>query len=75
MEQLVVLSVDLVALAAQRGLVAQEKGAVFRSMGSVAVGTAAVRDRFMDYGTAIDHAIVTFLTQAFGRSRQKFGTI
>ena len=75
MDLIVELSVDLVAFPAQRGLVAQEKGTVFRCVGSVAVGTASVRDRLVNHGAVVNHAVVAFLTQSFGRPGQKLGMI
>jgi hypothetical protein len=67
MLQIVVLSEDLVALPAQRRLIAQEQGTVFRCVRSVAIGAASFRNRLVDHGTAINHAVVALLAQPFGR--------
>lgn len=75
MEQLVELFEDLVTFPAQGGLVAKEEGAVFRGVGSVAVGATAVRNRFVDHGTVIDHAVVALLAQPFGWAGQKFSAV
>ena len=64
---IVILSEDLVALSAQRGLVAQEQWAIFGCVRSVAIGTASVGNRLVDHGTAINHAVVTLQAQPFGR--------
>jgi len=74
-DMIVVLTKDLVAFAAQCGLVAQEQGTVFRCVGSVAIGAAAVRDRLMNHGTAVDHAVVAFLAKPLRRTGQKFGAV
>jgi hypothetical protein len=75
MDLIVVLSVDLVTFPAQRGLIAQEKRAVLRCVRSVAIGTAPIRDRLMNHGAVVNHTVVAFLTQSFGRPGQKLGMI
>ena len=61
----------LMALSAEGGLVAQEERAVFRGVGSVAIGTAAVRDRFVNHLSSIDHAVMAFLTKPFSRHSEE----